>query len=59
MYIAEEGKEFIVYNESGHELAIRRTRKDAERFVSEQKKNRKNKNNRRQERITYSSRSDD
>lgn len=59
MYIEQEGNEFVVLNQSGHVVATRRTEREAIRYINEQKKNRKNKNNRREERITYSSRSDD
>lgn len=59
MYIEKEGNEFVVLNQSGHVVTKRRTEREAIRYINEQKKNRKNKNNRREERITYSSRSDD
>lgn len=59
MYIEKDGNDFIVMNESGYVLATRKSESDARKFVKAQKLSRSNKNNRRQERVTYSSRSDD
>lgn len=59
MYIEKDGKDYQVMNQSGYVLATRKTEREAMRFINEEKKSRKNKNNRREERITYSSRSDD
>lgn len=59
MYVEKEGSEFLVINESGHVVATRRSEKDAQRFIKAQKQNRNTKNHRRNERVTFSSRSDD
>ena len=59
MYIEKDGNEFVVLNQSGYVLATRKSEREALRFINEQKKSRKNKINRPEERITYSSRSDD
>ncbi len=59
MYIEQEGKEFVVLNDSGFVIATRKSQKDAERFIKSEKGKRKANNGRRNEKITYSSRSDD
>jgi hypothetical protein len=59
MYFEKDGNEFVIFNESGHEVATRYNEKDANRFIKEYKKSRKTKNDRREARISYSSRSDD
>lgn len=59
MYIEKEGNEFLVINESGHVIATRKSEKDARKFMKAQKTSRNNQNHRRQERVTFSSRSDD
>lgn len=59
MYIEKDGNEFVVMNESGYILATRKSESEARKFVKAQKSSRANKNSRRQERVTYSSRSDD
>ncbi len=59
MYIEKDGNEFVVMNESGYVLATRKSESEARKFVKAQKSSRANKNSRRQERVTYSSRSDD
>ena len=59
MYIEKEGNSFVVFNQSDVVIATRKTLKDAERFVKEEKGKRKAQNGRRNERITYSSRDDD
>lgn len=59
MYIEKENNEFLVFNESGHVVATRKSERDAQKFIKAQKSNRNVKNNRRQERVNFSSRSDD
>lgn len=59
MYIDKEGNDFVVINESGHVIATRKNEKEAQKFMKAQKASRNTKNNRRQERVTYSSRDDD
>lgn len=59
MYIEFEDGKYVVYTESGHAIATRRTEKEAERFKKEAQNSRRNNNDRRNDRITYSMRSDD
>lgn len=59
MYIEKEGNAWVVINESGHVIATRRSESDANKFIKAQKKSRGEQRNRREARVSYSSRDDD
>lgn len=58
MYFEKEGNYFIVYNQSGYEVKSCRSESEARKFIKSNNNKRKEDNNRRTEKITYSSRED-